>query len=95
MLETKVGDVIEVRSYRGNEPTIKVGVVEEITDIHKVPISLTQYKRYIINRSQFLLTLRSQDENGRPVYRNYYHEFIDGYKLGWFSRLIARAKRKI
>lgn len=95
MLEAKVGDVIRVNSYRGEKPTISVGIVEEVIDIHQCPISVQQYKKYIINRSQFLLTVRSQDENGLPVYRNYYHQFIDGCKLGWFSRLIAKVKGKI
>lgn len=95
MLQAKVGDVIEVSTYRGQTPTIQVGIVEEVTDIHAMPISVTQYKKYVINRSQFLLTVRSQDENGLPVYRNYYHEFIQGRKLGWWRRLIAKAKGKI
>jgi len=95
MLYANVGDVIKVFTYRGHTSTIDVGIVEDVTDIHKSPLSVETYKQNVINRSQFLLTIRSTDEKGRPVYRNYYHEFILGKKLNWFCQLVARFKGKI
>lgn len=68
------GDAIEVIKYRNNEtPTIKIGVVEEVRNIHTEELKLKTYKRYVITRSQYLITLK--DSVGE-TYRSYYDKFL-------------------
>lgn len=65
--------MIEVVSYRENQnPTIKIGVVETVRDIHTEEIKLKTYQRNVITRSQNLITLK--DSNS--VYRSYYDKFL-------------------
>lgn len=86
------GDVIEVIKYRDNEkPTIKIGVVEDIRDTHTEEIKLTTYKKYVITRSQYLITLKGQDE----TYRSYYDRFLTYRPITGFRRAWLKLRGKI
>ncbi len=86
------GDTIEVIKYRDNQtPTIKFGVVDEIRDIHSTQLKLTTYKKYVIARSQYLITLKGEGE----TYRSYYDKFLTYRPVTGFRRLQLKLRGKI
>lgn len=83
----KKGDVIEVIKYRDNNtPTIKIGVIEDIRDVESDTCTLTTYKRNVITRSRYLITLKGKDN----TYRSYYDKFltyqpVSRFRLAWLK----------
>lgn len=78
------GDVIEVSQYRDNKnPTIKFGTIDKIRDIHTEELKLKTYKKYVITRSQYLITLKDSKGNCR----SYYDKFLTYQPITGLRRL--------
>jgi hypothetical protein len=84
------GDLIEVVSYRGHTPTIKYGRVDGIRDIEKEPLKDETFKRYVISRSQILVTLKDND-----TYRAYYTKYLNYRPISLFKRIWLKLKGTI
>ena len=72
----QLGDLVEIVSYR-DVPRNTRGAVIKVSDIiYEHPILSKQHGRRNILRSQYLVTVQSQNEKGQQEYRNFYDRFI-------------------
>jgi hypothetical protein len=87
----QTGSLIKVNSYRENKPSIEYGVIQEIRNIHVDTLTRETFKRYVITRSQYLITLKDKAGN----YRSYYDKFLNYQPVSFFKRLWLKIRGKV
>lgn len=78
--------LVRVTSYRG-EPRNRVARIINVRDTWDKPIRNRMYKRNLIERSRWLITIHDLNDN---VFRSYYHQFLTVEQVGWFGGLLRR-----
>jgi hypothetical protein len=79
--------LVKITKYRG-EPKNRTARVVNVRDTNTYPITMRSYRRKLIERSRYLITIHDLDKN---EFRSYYHMYVEYevVKPSLFKRLFS------